>query len=79
MQLHHPYLVGVLIVGINQYGYITPASSGSPYSVEFNTATSSIPSRCPRSGEKSIRLHQAGFLGVPIVGRNQYGYITTVF
>ena len=52
MQLHHPYLLGVLIVGINQYGYITPAYSGSPYPVELNTATSPMPSQRPNSGEK---------------------------
>ena len=28
--LHHPCLLGVPIVGIDQYGYITPAFSGSP-------------------------------------------------
>ena len=28
--LNHPYLLGVPIVGKDQYGYITPAFSGSP-------------------------------------------------
>ena len=28
MRLHHPYLLGVTIVGTNQYGYISPAVSG---------------------------------------------------
>ena len=38
-----------------------------------------LPSRGPHSGEKSIWLHHPCLLGVPIVGRNQYGYITPAF
>ena len=36
-------------------------------------ATSPLPSRGPQSGEKSIWLHHPCLLGVPIVGRVQYG------
>ena len=35
--------------------------------------------RGPHSGESSIWLHHPCLLRVPIVGRNQYGYITPVF
>ena len=36
----------------------------------------SPPRQGPHSGEESIRLHLPHLLGVPRVGRNQYGYIT---
>ena len=36
-------------------------------------ATSPLPSQGPHSGEKSIWLHHPCLLGVPIVGRVQYG------
>ena len=42
-------------------------------------ATPSLPSRDPHRGGKSIWLHQPCLLGIPIVGRNQYGYITPVY
>ena len=77
--LHHPCLLGIPIVGRIQYGYITPAFSGSPWWGEINMATSPLPSRGPHSGEKSIWLHRPCLLGIPIVGRNQYGYITPAF
>ena len=59
------------MVGRNQYGYITPAFSGSPWRGEINMATSPLPSRGPHGGEKSIRLHHPCLLGLPIVGRDQ--------
>ena len=34
--LHHPCLLGVPMVGRVQYGYITPAFSGSAWCGEFN-------------------------------------------
>ena len=34
--LHHPCLLGVPMVGRNQYGYITPAFLGSPWWGEIN-------------------------------------------
>ena len=43
----------VPMVGRNQYGYITPAFSGSPWWGEINMATSPLPSRGPHGGEKS--------------------------
>ena len=36
-------------------------------------------SQVPHSGEKSIWLQHPCLLGVPTVGRNQYGYITPAF
>ena len=36
---HHPCLLGVPMVRRVQYGYITPAFSGSPWWGEFNMAT----------------------------------------
>ena len=62
--LHHPCLLGVPIVGRVQYGYITPAFSGSPKWGEINMATSPLPSRGPHSGESSIWLTPA-FSGSP--------------
>ena len=40
---------------------------------------SALPSRGPHGGEKSIWLHHPCLLGVRVVGRNQYGYITLAF
>ena len=77
--LHHPRLLGVHMVGRNRYGYITPTFSGSTWWAEINMATSPLSSWAPHGGEKSIWLHHPCFLGVPVVGRNQYGYITLVF
>ena len=77
--LHHPCLLGVPIVGRNQYGYILPAFLGSPWWAKINMTTSPVPSRGGHSGEKSIWLHLACLLGVSIVGRSQYGYITRAF
>ena len=42
-------------------------------------ATSPLPSRGPHGGEKSIWLHHPCLLMVPMVGTNQYGYITPAF
>ena len=42
---------------INQYSYITPAFSGSPWWGEINMATSPLPSWGPHCGEKLIWLH----------------------
>ena len=42
-------------------------------------ATSPLPSQGPTSGEKSTWLHYPCLLGVPMVGRNQYGYINPAF
>ena len=77
--LHHLCLLGVPMVGRNQYGYITSAFSGSPWWGEINMATSTLPSQGPHGGEKSIWLHLPYLLGVPMVGRNQNGYITPAF
>ena len=41
--------------------------------------TSPLPSRGPHGGEKSIWQHHPCLLGVPIVGRNQFGNITPAF
>ena len=38
--LHHPCLLGVPMVGRNQYGYITPTFLGSPWWGEINLVTS---------------------------------------
>ena len=38
--LHHPCLMGVPMVGRNQYGYITPAFLGSPWWGEINLVRS---------------------------------------
>ena len=38
-----------------------------------------MPSSGLHGGEKSIWLHHPCLLGVPMVGRNQYGYITYAF
>ena len=38
--LHHPCLLGVPMVGRNQYGYITPAFLGSPWCPEINLVRS---------------------------------------
>ena len=46
--------IGVPIVGLVQYGYITFAFLGSPYWREFNMATSPVPSQGPDGGESSI-------------------------
>ena len=35
--------------------------------------------RGPHGGEKSIWLHHPCLLGVPVVRRDQYGYITPAF
>ena len=56
-----------------------PAFSGSPWWEEFNMATSPLPSRGPHGEESSIWLHNCCLLGVPMVGRVQYGYITAAF
>ena len=77
--LHHLCLLRVPEEGRNQYGYITPAFSGSPWWGEIYMATSLLPSRGPHGGEKSIWLHHPCLLGVPMVGRNEYGYITPAF
>ena len=77
--LHQPCLLRVPMVGRNQYGYITPAFSGFPWWGEINMATSTLPSQGSHGGEKSIWLHQPCLLRVPMVGRNQYGYITPAF
>ena len=45
----------------------------------INMATSPMPSWGPHSGESSIWLHHPCLFAVPIVGRNQYGYITPAF
>ena len=42
-------LLGVPILGRNQYGYITPTFSGSPWWGEINMATSPLPSRGPHT------------------------------
>ena len=42
-------------------------------------ATSPLPSWGPHGAQKSLWLHQPCLLGVPIVRRNQYGYITLAF
>ena len=77
--LHHPCLLGVPMVGREQYGYITPAFSGSPWWGESNMAASPLPSQAPHGGERAIWLHHPCLLGVPMVGREQYGYITPAF
>ena len=38
--LHHPYLLGVPMVGRDQYGYITPTFLGSPWWGEINLVRS---------------------------------------
>ena len=40
---------------------------------------SPLPSRGPHGGERSKWLHHRCFLGVPMVGRDQYGCITPAF
>ena len=42
-------------------------------------ATSPLPSQSPHGGERSIWLHHPCLLTVPMVGRDQYGYITPAF
>ena len=71
IRLHHPYLLRVPMVGRNQYGYMTPTFSGSPWWGDINMATSPLPSQGPHVGEKSIWLHHPCLLGVTMVGRNQ--------
>ena len=77
--LHNPCLLRVPMVGADQYGYITPAFLGSPWWGEINMATQPLPSWGPRGGERSIWLHNPCLLRVPMVGRDQYGYITLAF
>ena len=72
----YSYLLGVPMVGRDQYGYITHVFSGSPWWGEIIMATSPLPSSGPHCGERSILLHHPCPLGVPMVGRDQYGYIT---
>ena len=69
--LHHPCLLGVPMVGRDQYGYISRAFSGFPWWREINIATSPLPSQGPHGGERSKWLHHPCLLGVPVVGRNQ--------
>ena len=38
--LHHPFLLGVSMVGRNQYGYINPTFLGSPWWGEINLVRS---------------------------------------
>ena len=58
---------------------ITTAFSESPWWGEINMATSPLPSPGPHGGERSIWRHPPCLLGVPMVGRDQYGDITTTF
>ena len=79
MWLHHPCLLRVPMVEIDQYGYIAPTFSRYPWWGEINMATSPLPSQGPHGGERSIWLHRPCRLSVPMVGRDQYGYITPAF
>ena len=63
------------MLGRNQYDYITPTFSGSAQGEQINMATSALPSPGRHGGEKSMWLHHACVLRIPIVGRNPYGYI----
>ena len=56
-------------------------SQGSPWQGEIKVATSPLPSRGPHGGEKLQWLYQPHpcLLRVPMVGRNQNGYITSAF
>ena len=74
--LHHPCLLGVPMVRRDQYGYFIPAFLESPWWGDINLATSPLPSRGPHGAERSIWLQNPCLLGVPMVRRHQYGYIT---
>ena len=77
--LHHPCLLRVPIVGKDQYVYISRASSGSAWWGNINMVASPVPSRGPHAGERSIWLHQPWLLRVPMVGKDQNGYMTPAF
>ena len=53
--------------------------SQAPRRGEINMATSPMPSPGPNGVERSILLHHPNLLGVPMVGRDQYGCITLAF
>ena len=57
----------------------SPLPCQGPQGGEMNMATSPLPSWGPHGGGKSIWLHHPCLLGVPMVGRDQYGYITPAF
>ena len=80
---------------VTQHGYITPSALeaqvwaqwlhqpcrlGGPHTgTKSELATSPLPSPGPHGGERSIWLHQACLLRVPMVGIDQYGYIAPTF
>ena len=78
-RIHHLCLLGVPEMGRNQIGYITLAFLGAPKWGGVKLPTSPLPSRGPRNGEDSYRIHHLCLLGVPKMGRNQIGYITFAF
>ena len=69
-------LLGVPMVGKDQYRYMTPTSLGSPWFGWIIIATSPLPSRGRHGGDTPKWLHQPFLVGVPIVRRYQNGYIT---
>ena len=78
-RIHHLCLLGVPKEGRNQIGYITLAFLGPPKWGGIKLATSPLPSRGPRNGEDSNRIHHLCLLGVPKMGRNQIACITLAF
>ena len=63
----------------DQYGYMIPAFLLCPWGGKINMATSPLPSWGPNSGERSIWRHHPCLPGVPIVGKDEYGYIIPDF
>ena len=54
----------------------SPLPSRGPHGGEKSIWLHNPHSRGPHGGEESIWLHHPYLLGVPMLGRNQYGYIT---
>ena len=65
--LHHPFLLGVPMVGRKQGGYNTPTFSRSPWQGGINMATSPLPPMVGRDQYGCIPLPSQ----VPMVGRDQ--------
>ena len=77
--LHNPCLLAIPTMGRCQYGYITPAFSGSPPRGGVNTVAKPLPSWGPRNGEETTSLYNRCLRGVPTMGDSQYGDTAPVF